>query len=518
MERELYLKQPVPAYDDPRQEALVAVAKAFYARGVNFQYDDSRLVTGDVVQPVIYRWSRTHDVIENSPEDGTDQYTCYTNCAAWAHDVYLETFGFDVIAWIVGDFHDDPEMQILVHNVTDQETEEEKAEIEACFRASLQPGDVLNYYRRPVGGHTIVYVGEGIFLHSTAPDRIGGSYLYDRKEEKFEPEGTIGCNTIDELFTPGNRFYLWDRGRFSITRPLKKFPQMQITEKTKQRVKNLQGIVAQMLSSHPQSITADLGEEITFTFSLKNMRAESATLDIEDVVPEGSTYVGGGHKVEGRRVSFKVDIPAGETAKVSYTVKVNDDPALYNGGYIFSRNAKVGGVDIKCRPVYVGKHLSAEQQKAVEYAATNIGTRELKGCELAQAIYANAGMDIRLDSAEEILKGLYKPYKNKAAYHKEMNLKSSYVDMIAPTMYGGHYVANTDRFYSRTRAVTAMGIMVGDIVICMDGSTAHSYMYIGKNKVMDLERYTVFDPLKSDSILMSIIGYDKFAVLRPALK
>jgi len=512
-------EEPKIVYDDPRQEALVVVAEAYYARRSYFQYDDSRLVTGSAVNPVIYRWSRCHDVLENSPEDGTSQYTCYTNCAAWVHDVYLEAFDFDIVAWYVGLYHDDLEMRVMYHTVTGSETQEEKDALFEEFKSKLQVGDVINYNKIPSGAHTMLYVGEGKILHSTVPSGSGGGdYNYNDNVEKSESQGTIALTMVDEMHNDSTcSAYLWDKKSFSITRPLQKFPQMQISEKTQNRIDNLQNIVVEMTSSHPQSITADLGEEITFTFSIRNGRSKTATLAVEDIVPEGSTYVSGADKVEGNKVSWNVKVPAGETVKVSYTVKVNNDATLYDGGYIFSEDAKVGGVNVRCRPVYVGKHLTADQQKAIGTAAAAVSAGSLKGTDLAEKIYADAGVKISMDSATSILNGLYKSYKG-TPDHKELNLSSKYLSMVAPTMYGGYYVANSDRFYSRTRGMRGIHIMAGDVIICKEKGKVTSFLYAGNNKVYDLDNATMLDSATSRNALWATIGHDVFIIVRPAMQ
>jgi len=501
-----------------QQKAIVAVAKAYYNRGAYLQYDDTRLVSGSVVKPVIYRWSRCIDTIENSPEDATSQYTCYTNCAAWAHDVYLEAFNFEIGAWYVGLFHDDLDMRVLYHTVTGKETEEEKANIIAEFKANLEVGDVINCNHVPSGAHTLVYVGGGKILHSAVPNRIGGNYNYEKNMEKWEPNGTVDYTTVDDMFTEGNRYYLWGEKSFSITRPLKKFPQMQVSEKTRKRMENLENIVAEMTSSHPGSVTADLGEEITYTFTVKNYRDTEVTLDIEDVVPEGSTYVRGGDRVEGNKISWSAKIPAKKMLKVSYTVKVNDDPELYTYGYIFSENAKVGGVSLKCRPVYVGKHLNADQQEAIADAAKKVTMGNLKGTDLAEKIYADAGLTLDIEGSAEILESMFKVYKSPYT-HKAINEESTYVKILAPTMYGGYYVANTDLYYSRTRGMRGDEIMAGDIFIRLEGKNEpQTFMYIGEGKLINLDSGEILSEENSHNEMFGTIGFDRFVVLRPALQ
>ena len=157
------------------QKALVATAKAYYARGTYLQYDDTRAVTGDVVKPPVYRWERH----KNSPEDSTRQRTNYTNCAAFCYDVYKAALDLDIINWCTEDMMNDASQHAFRYQVQLNETEEQKKNIRDLYMDMLQPGDIIVNRHIRGGGHAMFYIGDGKIIHSS-----GGSpcnYNYDNK-------------------------------------------------------------------------------------------------------------------------------------------------------------------------------------------------------------------------------------------------------------------------------------------------------------------------------------------------
>ena len=498
-------------FDTPEQEALVVVAEAYYARKVYLQYDDTRLVTGNVFSPAIYRWQRH----TNSPEDCTRQYTAYTNCAAFCYDVYKEAFDLDIVHWYTAALDTAKDMQVFYHKITGKETDAEKKAIEEQYRSLLQPGDIINCrHADQQSGHAMLYVGDGQILHSSAPG--GGNYDYGQNVDKIEPRGSIAYRSLDELFTEGENCYFWTESSYSIVRPLIKYTDVTITEETQARIKNLQNVYVEKLSSHTVSQTADLGEEITFTFFIRNGRTDSVELTVTDTVPANSTYVSGGDKVDGNDLSWVVKLASGETAEVSYTVRVNNDPALYNGGYIYSDDATVGGVGVRCQPVYVGRHLTADQMSAVTAAADKQAAATQRGIALAEKIYADAGITVTVDGVSATLNEVFSLYGNTTT-HYVLNTANKYMSLIAPTMYGGYYVGTSNYYYGsrRTSGILAVQMYVGDILMCVEAGKEQSNIYTGNNKVMDLNSGKILDLMETRDALMSPCGYDRFVVIRP---
>ncbi|MBR4303990.1 MAG: C40 family peptidase [Clostridia bacterium] len=498
-------------FDTPEQEALVVVAEAYYARKVYLQYEDTRMVQGNVTQPTYYRWQKH----ENSPESLSSQYTGYTNCAAFCYDVYKEAFDLDIVHWYTAALNTATDMHVFYHTIRGNETEEEKKQIEQQFRDTVQPGDILNcIHKGQDSGHAMLYVGDGKILHSS-----GTVYNYDTNKDVIEARGTVQYLELNEIFSTEGKCYFWGETAFAIVRPLIKYTDAQITEETKIRVEKMQNVYIEKLSSHTMGQTVDLGEEITYTFMVRNGRTHTIDIEISDIIPQYTTYVSGADKVEGDKISWQVKIPSGETKKISFTVKVDNNPELYNGGYIYSADAKVGGIGVTCRPVFVGKHLSQDDQAKITAACDTLGITTLKGIALAQEIYAKAGVQIdELPHESDLIASLFKPYGT-TMNHKEYNTQSEYFGMVAPTMYGGYYVVRSDAYNKeRTRGIYGSQISAGDILVCKEINKFQCYLYAGKNKVVDLTTGKLLDLGKTQEALLSTIGYDQFVVIRPAMK
>ena len=72
-----------------KQMAVVTTAESFMLRGMRMQYDDTRFLDGGE-----FRWK----IHGKTPEDYTLQEWGYSNCAAFAIDVYKNALGFETTA------------------------------------------------------------------------------------------------------------------------------------------------------------------------------------------------------------------------------------------------------------------------------------------------------------------------------------------------------------------------------------------------------------------------------------
>ncbi|MBO7275243.1 MAG: C40 family peptidase, partial [Clostridia bacterium] len=207
-------------FDTPEQEALVVVAEAYYARKVYLQYEDTRMVQGNVTQPTYYRWQKH----ENSPESLSSQYTGYTNCAAFCYDVYKEAFDLDIVHWYTAAMDKATDMHVFYHAITGKETDAEKKEIEQRFRDTIQPGDILNcIHKGQDSGHAMLYVGDGKILHST-----GTVYNYEANKDMMEARGTVQYLELNEIFSPEGTCYMFGETTFALVRPLIKYTDAKI--------------------------------------------------------------------------------------------------------------------------------------------------------------------------------------------------------------------------------------------------------------------------------------------------
>lgn len=500
-------------YDSPIIEALVATAEAYLARKSYLQYDQARMIAGDAT-PTTFR----RDIFKNSPEDSTRQFNCYTTCSGFTADVYYQTLGFSYSADTTGALQNATDMHVWSYYVTNIETDEEKEKIKSEFMSLIQPGDILLCRHDTSSGHAMFYAGYGDIIHSYAPD--GGSFNFSSGKDMVEPKGSVGLKDVNSLWSAGDNYYFFDEYFWAIVRPLIKYTDVEITEQAKNRVANMQGIVAEKLSTHTVSNTVDLGEEITFTFSVKNTRDTAATLEIIDTVPEGTTYVSGAQTVEGNTLKWTVEIPAASTGTYEYTVKVNNDSALY-GKEIYSEST-IGGVYVNCRKIIVGKNVNADAASKMFKSAEGITKYTQTGLDLAKAIYADAGITIELDSAEDIINGSFKAYvRNNKTYdtHNELDPDSKYFSMIVPTMYGGYYTAISPEYNKlRTRGIQALQLMAGDIIIAARKDRVQTYMCVGQNRIISLDGNPSFLSIsETKDTLLALMGQDKFVVIRPVM-
>lgn len=495
-------------------EAVVVTAEAFYQRKAFLQYDDFSMVA-DV--PNLTNIRRA-DRLKYGPEDASSQFTWYTNCASWTYDVYYQAWGQDIVAWTTESLQQARDMQVWNYTVTRQETVEEKEEIFAEFESLLQPGDIICCRHKGSGGHALLYIGgdeKKNILHSAAPS--GGNYDYAKNEDRMEPKGSVDYRAVSNFMDGGDNYYFFDESWWGIIRPSLRYEDAAPTQEALNRIDNMQGIVAEKQTTATVGHTVKAGDEITITFQIKNTNKSEKTVEIVDTLPAALSYVSGDATVEGNVLKWNVTIPGSTTKKVTYTIKVTD---AVNAGDKIESNSTIGGVRVNSRPIYVGNNLSTDAQKKLAAEINKVTAATVYGTDLAEQIYAAAGITISLDSAADIVNGSYKAY-NDTKTHFAIDTESKYFNMIAPTMYGGYYVVTEKSIWNgyRTKTPQVNQLMIGDIVICIEGNKMATYMVTDGVKVICLDegKVGVLSMLDSKNALTSTIGHDKFVIIRPAM-
>lgn len=515
-------------FESPEHQAVIKTALTYLARGSRIQYDDTRMVGN------LYRWQDG----TYAPEEYTTQNMGYTNCSAFVYDAFLNALDYDLgdNYWKRATAVTPREDVIYRYYPTGKETAEEQAAMEAEFRSNLKVGDIIHVrYNYVENGHVMLYVGkeilEGVDAYAGSDEGLvcdiihstGSNYDYSTPKEKFEQYGSIQIMSTDSLFTAGTRRYVFEKLQsIIILRPLKLY-EGGVPENTKNRIKNMQGILAEKLSSHPIGNTVNPGEEITFTFSMTNSNDKAVTLEVQDTVPANTTYVSGAEKVDGSTLKWTVNIPAKETVTVSYIVKVNANAA--QGDQILSENSTVGGVKVNCPAVWVGGALSAQQQTAIVDAVKNCDST-LRGMELANELYNKTfgTTDLLPGTIQNVFSGIYKPL-TLPSYILNEKSKSAYWDMLVPGMFGGQNVAHTgweQLAYMediRTRLPHDYNLMVGDLLVVEDVPYTMNpkvYLYNGET-LYDLTDAEGISTVSTTEVCEKLITYSRFAVIRPAM-
>ena len=493
----------IPVGTTDFERALIATAEAFMLRGDRLQYGDDYLRES----PRIYRWERNR-----TPEEATTDEWGYTNCTGFVHDVYYSLFGYSY-----GNFklnNASSEFKVYTYNLTHEETDEEKAAIEAEYRSKLQVGDIV-FYTYTGNTHAMLYIGNNTLVHST------GS-TYSNYTEICEP--TVRFCSLDQLFTEGTSRYVFHtekpRTTLYIIRPLNFYGDAELTDSARARMDNMKGIFIEKLPSVTLGQTINPGELLTYTFNLFNSNNYEVTFTITDLIPELTTLIENGQLSDKRALEWSVTLGPLETKSISYTVMVS--AAAKAEDAIISTSANVGGIAVSATPVFVGRTLTDEEKtELVSYVKSLMGTlgSSTDPVALANSIYA-AVFGVENILGEDISafhNGIFIADADGTNY--SIATSGKYGAMIAPSLYGGRIVSDSERFEGeRTRMPYEWHLEVGDILYLGSGDpsgTRTLYIYLGDGMLLDLKQ-----GLKERDIverLQDTLGWGHFVVVRPSL-
>ena len=506
----------MPSYE---VEALLEVAEAYLSRMYATQYEDPHMTaTGEYW--FITNNASAGDMLKYSPESATSQNTYYTSCSPFIKDVFWQAWGenlTDADSWIAADIAKDKEFSYWSYSPTKKESDAQKTKIKAEFLSTLIPGDVIALCHKGYSGHILLYVGNGWAIHSNYySSKDGGNY--DQKENiaKTEIDGSVEYRDINTFFKEGNYYYFWDKEIWSILRPTEYLKDIKLTQQTKLRMENLRDIYEEKISSHPVGLTVQTGEEITYGFYLRNDRAEQASVELKDIIPDNTAYVSGAEKIDGKKLSWSVSLAPKEEKLICYTVKVNEDPNLYNNGIIKSNNATAGGVVLPCNDIYIAKKPDENGLKNLQNACMDLSQGTAKGIALAKELYQKAGLELNLPEADDLFASLFTVKNN----FYSLNKNSEYYSMIVPRLYGGYRTNGEDEQKGTRNRFINYELMAGDIIVCCESSKVKVYMYAGDEKVvsLDVSGGKASIGKSHDRITQSVFGHDAYAVLRPYSK
>lgn len=523
-----YATKPITKLDlTPEQEAVIVTAYSFLLRGEKLQYADTRLGSDSDSE---FRWKAGF----YSPEDYSSDNWGYTNCAAFTYDVYYNALGYDLcngdkkLYTTNNQMNHSEELGIRKYHMlcetADSYSEEDKEKIKKEIFDILQPADIL-VVRRGGNGHSMLYIGDGNIIHSG-----GGVYNYSESKEVYEAS-IRQMRFEDYFFTEGAGGYIFgsDVGKqvssFAILRPIDSF-EGEIPQTTKNRIANMQGVMAQKLSSHNNAKTVNVGEEITFTFEIYNSNDKEVTLEVQDTVPSHTTYLEGAQSLSENKLSWDVTIPANSRKSLSYTVKVNPDAA--SGYVVRSEESSVGGVPVKCPSITIARTLDSQEQTQLSTAIEeNNKNTSLKGLTLVNKIYKDGiGVEKIFSDTdiEEVLTGedgifYFDPYGAVAisgARDHQLNKTGKYHDMLVPTLYGGRSFLQRS-WCNRTRLAREHNLVIGDILIRKTLEQNQIFIYAGDDVFYNLTDGFSKDTLSVKQRLETCLATGNcYAVLRPS--
>lgn len=504
------------------QEALVATAEAYIQRGYRCQYDDSRFTR---VGGGEFRWQ----IGIKNPEDYTSDRWGYINCAAYTYELYRTALGMDLGALyttynLMGHYRNggavgEPTYPYY-YKPSGKESEDERGRIEAEFISTLAVGDLVVVRRSNGSGHVMMYIGDGKLTHSS-----GASYNYNGPAETYEPTVRY-LDVSDYLFSPDQRNYVFADPVYitelGIVRPLDAFSG-EIPENTRNRIKNMKGIIAEKLCSVKGYRTVSNGDPVTYTFRIYNSNEYGVTLEVRQVISDGAEYVSGDLSRLGDAVLSTVTLAARETKEISYTVKVTAPI----GSVISGGGATVGGVKHSSADLLVANTLKeadgAAIAEAVAYFKENNSDKKI-GFSLANSIYERAGLGtpFDFDSLEELEADAF--VCEDFYVHRDGSRAAS---IAVPGLFGGRnlqtqniYSATSKKSSNRVRLPRPHDLVIGDVLAVKKFDSEELYLYTGGGRLADLNTPTLL-PSERDikTHLESLLAaYNYFIILRPSIK
>ncbi len=496
--------------------------------------------------------SRRH--LYATPEDSTSQRTVYLDCSSYVNSCYMEAFGVNVLPYEITEkspstanyykyaqeFIGQKDDVIgywengLNEGRNDYDTSEEREEITKFVYENIEIGDVLTYRHGTESsgykGHVYMYIGDNKYIHRAgAPsynvNTSNPALSYDQKEG----ETGIGTITASKIFEEeGNDRYIFRLDEsdpvisFSILRPLARG--LTPTAKALARMK-IAGLTMEKTASVFENNSVNTGDTLTYTVTLKNTTtAAIENVVISDTLPVGTEFVSGstGVSANGRSLSWAGSVAAGATVNVTYNVRITADVP---GTLIKSNATYVSGIKLGNITHTVSGYTKGQQTTLANKANDFIESSKTgKPVNVVNSLYKEAlGFEpFEYATPEEILDQVIDSTNLTCRTDTKLS------KMLVPNLYGGldiksgyiRYAEHNDR----TRLVSKEELAVGDIIFAEWSGGNVAYVYMGDSKLLSAgdgtcKALTIGDNIyvSGDNILISLLAYDRFAVLRPSM-
>ena len=544
-----------PISDEDRakyQEIIKEVAYSYLRQGPQIHYDQT------ATPP------KRNIII--SPEEATEQRRIFLDCSSFVNNVYYETFGIHVVrgdatTWSIKTANmlnaansypnrRENEGYWTQDDLASKSPEELAAFFEDLYN-KLEVGDVMVYEHASGGGHTLVYVGNGTFVHctgstGTASPKTPSAYYDKAGMTEYEQGAVLEYSAYDLFKSPESSRYLGLKKRFCIIRPLDRTDiEIKPTEKSVNRL-TIKGLAMEKIASvHPDNCV-DTNDEITYTVTLKNTSDTALSgVTLTDTVPAGTEFVSGDVTNNSGSLSATCNIAEGETKTISYTVKVTtnvagtvikSDKTSINGVTINIINHTVAGYSAEDRAQIAAKAKEyAQNERAFRDGVTMITTayKESIGADAFGMIDDGANISA-YSTANEILTEII----DNANYtcHTQTELSK----MLVPHMFGGvdiTYTAKVPLDGYRRSYVSVNHLALGDVILAEYKGSELAYIYVGDSQFVQVENGvcslittneeyvsattssgSTYMRSSPQNKLVSLIAYGRFAVLRPSMQ
>ena len=489
------------------------------------------------------------------------------------------------------------------------------------WKANLRPGDIITQ-RTGNSAHAVLYVGNGMILHSNGE----GKYNMVKGTDKPEAEGSISLSYVEDYyFTEGNIFNLDAMQRSSsqawicVVRPLDILTKDDGDSDPANDVLDPDyvldtGKLNAQLSIDPRPLqtsgytikdttftrmaypgmdidrTVDItpygtvakGGTLTYTIEISNRSTDPEYvayrsydqseeykgeayegLVIEEHVPENTVLVSApGAYVEGGTLRWQVDIPQGESAVLTYTVKVTGEigDKIVNGGGLVANIPSntltnvIGGAKLSEKALQnMDSFAQASKSEWNSNDGYKITAAMTAGTVFAERIYnETTGLDLQLPEIQELMdilfsyeainvqNCLYLAHDSSGVTRYMYTLNETaadsdnqvYCDMVIDGYFGGVWAFSNDyagepRIYEfRTDYLEPGDIIIHTMLTPSntDGAAEETrkveewnvVVYLGNDTFASLSSDGRLKKIQDDSAIMPGFSYDLFVALRPS--
>ena len=497
---ERFANEVYPQYFDE----FFATAYCYEAFGGAVHYDQNNIASASGATRRLYQGI--------DPTFITPQRTSYLDCTWFCHSVYSSAFNYTIKESVDTKVIDITEGEVYRRTAAQIKADPEEAR--KAFIETIRPGDMIMYSDRENGGsHGMLYIGNGMIIHcSGGSHKAGGSadYNKDAKVDCKEPLGGVLYSKLGIVCDNASSGYYSFKGNrdLLLLRPLASG--VKPNANASARAKNLMGVICWKESTRTAGATVNPGEDVTFTYKIRNDTMKDKQISVTDKLPANTTFKSGDVKFTNGALDTTVTVPARSLVSLSFTVTVS--PSALDGK-ISCGDTAIGGIKLTdYAPIYVAKTLTAAEQAKI--AAANVTAAN--DSELIAKTYAEIGKTVNLPSGADLVNR----FMSVSAKSVSFTLSSKDFKLVPQGLYGGKYYPGT--VFERIRHIGVENAMCGDVLIVLrDPSKLNEvqcYLCVGDGKFKTTENGAVkyVPAVAAASLFDSLIGEHAFLIIRPS--
>ena len=504
------------------EKAIVQVCFSYYWKNPYTQYDMGFLCydVKDAKRRTTYQ----------SPEQTDYDEMWYSQCSEYCYDVYWDLCHYEFIGERMKGTSVEGKIDEATWVASNKTLGWEEGPITQLVVYDARPGDIAFGAGTQGDGHLLMNVGDvdgdgknevlhcwplggGTFNRLSNPETDG--------KQKWEKEGAIAFQHAEDVLIKKEGTPNWclftekNDKHWQYYRPFEQedIKSCHMTTDTASRLSFPDIAISKTLNkSIHNSYVRD--EDMIFTVKITNNSAEDyKDLPVTEYVPDYTVLkeADANCTADGRKLKWTVNVPAGETVELTYTVtnKRSD-------GFVSVPAGLVAGIHTRTMEIQIAKTAFSEEQMAVfkNYAETKklpegVNLTGVSELEFVNEFYKQAlGMEVKLpktvmefqNALFEERNGVQSCQMGKMLFKKDVTEENRYYnDMIIRNQIGGLYYSTGA--YQGAGAYKTERIMdiqecyfePGDVFVSYSGNSKRSlesgldlefYIYLGDGKVL----------------------------------